>query len=166
MGPPVETGLVYFDTSTTRFLSGDAIEGNAAFLRNYQAMGVYGQSDRARAFILGGSTEHPPGSQGLAFYFDAEDGVKISDPVQRMSAALEGLLYPRAVPLKHGLHHLALLGGVKGGRTASWPVRSSILPSTMVLVDVDHFTTRSEPLLQKRDIETAMAAAWAAEQRR
>ena len=156
MGPPVETGLVYFETSTTRFLSGDAIEGNAAFLRNYQAMGVYGQSDRARAFILGGSTEHPPGSQGLAFYFDAEDGVKISDPVQRMSAALEGLLYPRAVPLKHGLHHLALLGGVKGGRTASWPVRSSILPSTMVLVDVDHFTTRSEPLLQNRQGETPL----------
>ncbi|MBF95513.1 MAG: hypothetical protein CMH58_10185 [Myxococcales bacterium] len=156
LGPTVETGIAYFQMASTRFLTGSDIAGNTDFLRNYQAMAVYTQTDRACAFILGGSTEFPPGEQGLAFYFDAEDEVKISDPVQRMSAALEGLLYPQAVPLQHGLHHLALLGGVKGGRSASWPVRSAILPSTMVLVDVDHFTTRSEPLLQNRQGETPL----------
>ena len=65
-------------------------------------MAVYTQTDRARAFILGGSTEFPTGRTGTCLYFDAEDEVKISDPVQRMVPHSKGFCIHRRFPCSTG----------------------------------------------------------------
>jgi hypothetical protein len=151
LGAPVDDAVVYFDPLSMTFRrSATFAAAEAAELTHIVGAAPFTHERDRRGYILGGALRSVDRGceveSGYAFVIDVDAVGEVSaQPVRTSRLALSHRMFDRPLPLPHGLHHVALLGGVKATDGLPWPP-VGYAPHQMPVINLDRFASRTEPL--------------------